>query len=121
MKIIDRAEFLKKPYGTVYTKITENSCSGLCIKQANIGLDDWSFKTVDAYLLTDIGVKTEGFQTFLESLMSAPAGKEYPIDAEISYRDALLQDEARFMVYSKDDLKLVMGLLRLALLAPDNY
>lgn len=99
MKIINRAEFLKLPEGTVYFK-GERWCWGqLCVKTVSYE-NDWRYIEFDQVPCRDSEEWLVNQERMLETGESMPM-----VPTEI--RDGSFEDDDLFLVYDNADIKLL--------------
>lgn len=113
MKIYKRAEFLEAPTGTIYAKGKQWYFGGLKVKRdtADSGNDWWSLdpSDIEHYDLDDYVDKAE------EMLAT---GASCPMNNSL-VRDGLHDANALFLVFEKDDLLKLRGMIDKAIgLAP---
>ena len=97
MRVMNRADFLKQPSGTVYAKGVRWAFDGLCIKGESLE-SDWAYLNpcwVEGY---DSG---ECFDRLEEMLTK---GFNYPGDRGGFVRDGLFETGAAFLVFDQRDL-----------------
>lgn len=104
MKIVNRAEFLKLPAGTVYAKGEPWVFETICIKGESLsfGIGDWFYLNpadIDAH---DSGEAAERFEEMLD------LGKSYPMGETIG-RDGCFDANDIFLVFEKADLEKFRG------------
>ncbi len=103
MRIISRQELLHLPEGTIYSDFDDGIIMGLFKKiQTNKEGEDWSFIDV---LNPQFGNNTSEYMNEVEN------GEE--IDYEVSEEiDAEFDDSSQYIVYSKNDVKKIINLLK---------
>lgn len=117
MKIVDRAEFLTLPVGTVYAKVGDASGSNcqhyfgeVRIKDEARGENDWwSVGFTDNF----IGAHDSG--AWSERLDEAYAGGEAEFEFETLDSDGLYDDNQRFAIFSDDEHRALIERLQAAL------
>lgn len=114
MRIVDRAAFLALPAGTVFSKYSPCIFGELLIKGDSLpflygsGPGDFTYTSIaDAVDFSDTF-------DFLETTQAAEAGKEVAMDFYCYSRDGLYDDE-HFAVWSREDVKGLIGRLQQAL------
>lgn len=115
MIFVDLDAFLKLPAGTVYSKYTPCACDEISIKQSNIGDYDWIYIPLDTISF----IKSEGSDDLFEILMNMKEGDSIKTDMLASMRDGLFDKDAKFLIYSKNDIEKLIALLGYALKLQD--
>jgi hypothetical protein len=111
MKIITRAEMLKMPVGTVYSRYEPCVFSELYVKADDAGNyeNDWLYDAL-------IGaVKTNSSEEFIEKCELMEKGESHDVDFESTGRDGLFDDEQLYAIYEKVDVEKLIARLQLAL------
>lgn len=109
MNIVNRAEFLKMPSGTVFSKYTPQFFDEFRIKGESIGETDFYYQP-----LVD-PIDAEDSNDLLEKLDAALKGAEIPLDFYCESRDGLFDQSKLFVVWSKQDVLALITRLREAL------
>lgn len=99
MRIVNRAEFLKLPRGTVFAKYSPCVVGDLCIKVGNFGnTTDFQYDSIgdqfDRYKL-EVGV---------DEFDAMVAGTEVPVDFNMTSRDGLNDEDQYFAIWSREDV-----------------
>ena len=103
MRIINRKEFLKEPFGTVFCKGKKWYWDQLCVKQECFD-NDWRYLEFDQVPSMDSGEWLANQERMLET------GDSMPIMVS-SVRDGSFDDEDIFLVYDEYDIKILKGYL----------
>lgn len=111
MKIVNRAEFLALPAGTVFSKYSPQNFGDLAIK-GNSWPDSGDFLyqdiacSIDASSSVDFGNKLEDAEE---------QGASIPMDFERLSRDGLFDDDQLFAVFERADVEALVVRLQSAL------
>jgi hypothetical protein len=113
MRIVGRKEFLELPPGTVYAPYIEHLSLGskLCVKDETLKHgDDWYYSQV-------IDIKCSGSEEYADIVEKAEndSSFEFECDPDSSGRDGMFQEDDRFLVLSKDDVRKIIAKLSEAL------
>lgn len=107
MRIVNRAEFLKMPAGTIYCKGMPWVFDGICIKDESLS-NDWYYLNPAWVSAHDSG---EAFERLDEMLK---LGKSYPMENAIG-RDGLFDTNAIFLIFERSDLEMLRGFINRAI------
>ena len=108
MKILNRAQFLAQPPGTVYAKTVGTDMQGLCIKLETYPGGDWVFQDLIAIDATDSG------EYFARFAAMEHDGAEFPWDSGATMRDGLFDADDKFLVFDAADLDGLIAALQAA-------
>ena len=101
MRIVNRAEFLTLPPGTLYCKVPADArtcdMDAVCIKGDSMG-NDWVVQELSGWF-TDC----DDTMDFLEAWDEMRAGGERAVELDCGCRDGLFDEDQRFAVFSLDD------------------
>lgn len=104
MRIVNRAEFLAMPTGTVFNKWTPLILGDPCIKGATWG-NDFLVQYLDQ-------IQSPEFEDYMDSLYRLEAGVEIPMDFDSGSRDGLFDDDQLFAVWSDADVEALITRLQ---------
>lgn len=109
MRIINRAEFLAMPTGTLYAKYSSLGCWGeLSVKEDSTNFNDWF-----QYDLLNGWDGCNDSNEFMDKVLKCEKGDgELRNDLECSGRDGLYEDNQQFIVYDKNDIKQLISKLK---------
>ncbi len=109
MKLVDRKTFLALPSGTVYAKYEPCYCQDIGVKHSTIGDNDWAYTSVDTISFVDSNSSNELTDGLLSMKVGDSINTEIIMDS--AYRDGMFDEEQLFMVYSKEEVQSLIGLL----------
>lgn len=109
MKLVDRKAFLALPSGTVYAKYEPCYCGEIGVKHSTIGDNDWAYTSIDTTSFIDTESSSELFSELLAMNPGDSINTNIVMDSV--YRDGLFDNEQQFMVYSKEEVEALIGLL----------
>jgi hypothetical protein len=97
MKLLNRAEFLKMPSNTVFTKYKPTCFDEILIKGDSTGYNDFWFQDL---LQVESDDRGQTFDTFdkLEN------GESIKMDYDCEGRDGLFEEDQLFAVFEKQDV-----------------
>ncbi len=107
MRVLNRDAFLALPAGIIYATGTRWSFSGLRAKGDTCG-DDW-YEFDPCWIEAD--VPDDAFER-LESMLAI--GTSYPMETA-ECRDGMFESDAVFLVFERDDLKLLRAKIETAI------
>lgn len=109
MKLIDRKAFLEMPNGTIYSTYEPCICDSLSIKISNVGDNDWSYIPLDTISF----INTEGSGDLYDKLLNLKPNDSIDTDISMneSYRDGVFDKDEMFMVFSRDEVEKLIGVL----------
>ncbi len=107
MKIVNREEFLKLPANTLYAKCTSHHVGEPAIKEESTG-NDWYYMDIGD-LNTEEDHSSEDYFDILGKMDKT--GVSYPNDYSTLDRDGLYDNDQKFMIWEKEDLDNLIGLL----------
>lgn len=103
MKIYNKKEFLKLPPGTFFAKGVRYSMDGFCVKGETWEND---FLYIDLVSIDSYGSDNllDRFEEMIEKSISYPINETYS-------RDGMFDEEDIFLVFEKEDLKIIRNLI----------
>lgn len=101
MRVLNRADFLKMPSGTIYAKGVPWAFDGVCIKAETLG-EDWVCLNPAWISASDSGEAFNRLETMLRD------GNSFPGEDAFG-RDGCFDPNAVFLVFEADDLKMLQG------------
>lgn len=111
MRIVNRQEFLQLPEGTVYAKYAPIYTEELCIKNGNVGNNDWDSQSLDTISLVD----NCGSEELYDIMDKALDGSPFKMDTNATCMDGLYNKDQLFIVYTKEEVgKLILMLANAA-------
>lgn len=109
MKIVNRAQFLALPAGTVFSKFERHILGDLAIKDATVaGCDFYAQPIAEA-------VDAHDGSDFADKLESGIAGADVPLDLDCPVRDGQADDDQLFAVWSAEDVAALVARLQRAM------
>jgi hypothetical protein len=127
MKILNKKEFLALPSGFLYryfypqkeekkdgytVRSPPQMSDSLYIKLESIGESSWYFQCLDDIDLPEYDNSNDVHNEICNILNNAfKNGAEFNPDFDICERDSLYDDDEFFVIYSKDDVKLLIKTL----------
>lgn len=122
MRTFERKEFLKLPAGTIYSRINERSgefCYGLFKKTSGAEfLNDW----VELEIVPEVGWivhpenLNEGEEIGEYAFEMRDTFKDFQADYTATCRGGMYNEEDRFIVWDKNDIKMLINQLNESLL-----
>lgn len=104
MRLVTQTELMEFPDGTLYARLQQPWVfADLCVKGENVGSKDFyerGLAWIDAH---DCGEATHRLD-----LMMADSSLSFPVDRAYG-REGLYEQDARYLVYELDDVKLLLS------------
>lgn len=113
MKLVNRDTFLTLPSGTVYAKYENCVFDDISIKLRTISSNDWEYISLDTVSFIDSDDSNNLYSELSDMQVGDSIGS---INMDSSYRDGLFEEQQLFMVYSKNDVKKIIDLLKKTLM-----
>jgi len=108
MRILNRAQFLAMPPGTVYATGQPHAYGTWNVKTGNVNDDDWTFDTLDCGALDVQG--SGDFHDKMEAMLKDHM-VSFPVDFEQTMRDGSYSRLETYCILEPDDIrKLIMRL-----------
>lgn len=111
MRIVSRKELSELPPGTVYTKYSlYEDIPCFCIKQSTIAPGDWYFQE-----LLNIEADTPKEEYRILQRAEIDSAFEFNLDPFRETREECFDEDDRFVVFSKEDIRKMITVLQQAL------
>jgi hypothetical protein len=103
MRVVDRKTFLGLPEGTFYCKGERWCFDDMCLKGESLS-NDWFYLSFNWIESDDSGMAFDRLEDM------AANGASYPME-DAWTRDGCFDDDALFLVFERDDLERLRGLI----------
>ncbi len=105
MKILNRKQFLAMPAKTLYREYNSTCNTGkLHIKEGTCGSNDYCLNTLNELDVDDS-------EEHLDMELQMEEGKEVNPDFYLISSDSMYDDDARYLVYTKEEIKQLITVL----------
>ena len=112
MRIVNRKEFLAIEGPVLFRKCDSYPDGDLCVKTSNMGNDFVYFEVAGFESNFDSDIET--FKAIVEMLKDS--SKSLPLEVEVTSRDGFFNEEEKYLIYEKEDVKLLIDSLSKLLL-----
>lgn len=115
MKKYTRADFIKLPANTIYSRVSKSDeyeiCNGLFLKASG---DEYKIDWVEQDLISEGGFPngiTNGWDAIEYVIKQRNEFKDFELDLECGGRDGMFEDSDEFVVYDKKDIQKLITVL----------